>query len=133
MPSKNVIVVDGANVAYLERSKQGKPKISNLVAVRRTLEQKGYDPIIIVDASLKYDVDDPDQLEALIDDQVVRQAPAETEADYFILETAEQQDAQVISNDQFERYRDRYPWIVHRRVPLMIIDGQVQLYRQQLE
>ncbi len=133
MPHNKVIVVDAANVAYSERSKQGKPKVSNLVAVRRALEQKGYDPIIIADASLRYEVDDPDQLEALIDDQVIRQVPAETDADYFILETAEQHNAQVVSNDQFEPYRDKYPWIDQRRVPLMIVQGHVELYEPKLK
>ncbi len=133
MPQRNVIVVDGANVAYAERTKQGKPKVSNLVAVRRALEQRGYEPIIIADASLRYEVDDPDQLETLIDSQVIRQVPAETDADYFVLETAEQQNAPVVSNDQFEPYRDKYLWIDQRRVPLMIVEGQVEVYEPKLK
>jgi len=56
MNAKNVIVVDGANVAYVETSEEGQPKVSNLMAVRRTLEQKGYAPLIIVDASLRHSI-----------------------------------------------------------------------------
>jgi len=130
MTLSEVVVVDGANVAYAELSQKGEPKVSNLMAVRHALKQKGYEPILIVDASLRHQVDDPDQLEALIDDQVIRQAPAGTDADYFILEIAEQQGAYVVSNDEFERWRDQYPWIERRRVPLMIVKGQVELYEK---
>jgi hypothetical protein len=130
MTLSEVVVVDGANVAYAELSQKGEPKVSNLMAVRHALKQKGYEPILIVDASLRHQVDDPDQLEALIDDQVIRQAPAGTDADYFSLEIAEQQGAYVVSNDEFERWRDQYPWIERRRVPLMIVKGQVELYEK---
>ena len=67
---KRIAVVDGANIAYVERSRQGDPKISNLLAVRAALEKKGYEPLIIVDASLIYRIDDRPQLEALIQDQM---------------------------------------------------------------
>jgi hypothetical protein len=127
------IVVDGANVAFAERSSAGEPKVSNIVAARRALRARGYAPIIIIDATLRHEVDDPGQLEGLIDSQKVRQAPAGTDADYFVLETAEQEHAQVVSNDEFEQYRDDYPWIGERRVPFMIIDGDVQLYEDQLD
>jgi hypothetical protein len=133
MAKKSVIVVDGANVAYIEESKEGEPKVSNLVAVRKDLEARGYEPVIIVDASLRHQVDDPDQLEALMDDQKIHQAPAGTDADYFILQFAEQKDALVVSNDEFEQYQDQFPWIEQRRVPLMIVHGDVQLYGSDLE
>jgi len=37
---KEVVVIDGANVAYEERSAGGKPKLSNLLKVRRELEEQ---------------------------------------------------------------------------------------------
>ncbi len=40
MTSHNAIIVDGANVAYAELSSKGDPKVSNLVAARRVLQQK---------------------------------------------------------------------------------------------
>jgi hypothetical protein len=133
MSRRPIIVVDGANVAYVELSAKGQPKVSNLVAVRRALEQKGYEPLIFVDASLIYKIDDRPQLEALINDQIIRQVPAATDADYFVLETADHYRAQIVSNDEFEPYRDRYPWIEDRRVPLMITQGRVELYEPKLE
>lgn len=56
---------DGAKIACAERSQKGDPKVSNILAVRAQPEKKGYEPLIILDASLVY----------AIDNQVVRQAP----------------------------------------------------------
>ena len=126
--SASKLVVDGANVAYAELSHAGDPKVSNLVAMLDVLRQEGYEPIVIIDASLRHDVDDPEQLEALLDEYVCCQVPADTDADYFILETADRLQASVVSNDEFEEWLDDYPWIEERRVPFMIIHGQVELY-----
>ncbi len=133
MGSKEIVLVDGANVAYIEQSKGGSPKVSNLVAVRKKLESLGYRPIIIVDAALRHEIDDPKQLESLIDDQVVRQAPAGTDADFFIIETAEEEHAKIVSNDEYFDYRDKYKWIPERRVPVMIINGDVTFYDDKLK
>jgi hypothetical protein len=131
--AKKMAVADGANIAYIERSRQGDPKVSNILAVRSALEKRGYEPIIIVDASLIYEIDDRAQLEALIDGQVVHQVPAQTDADYFIIEAAEEHKAIIVSNDQYEPYLKENPWIEKRRVPLMIINGEVELYEPKLE
>ena len=48
---RKTVVIDGANVAYEERSAGGKPKLSNLLKVRRELEERGQEAVIIVDAS----------------------------------------------------------------------------------
>ena len=131
--SKRIAVIDGANIAYSERSQKGDPKVANILAVRTVLEKEGYEPIVIVDASLVYEIDDRPQLEALINDRVVRQVPAETDADYFIIETAREHNALIISNDQYESYQKDNPWIDKRRVPVMIIRGNAELYEPKLE
>jgi hypothetical protein len=125
---KDVIVIDGANVAYEERSAGGKPKLSNLLKVRREIEERGIEAIILVDASLKYDIDDQQQLETLIRSQQVRQVPAGTDADFFIIQLADQLDARIVTNDRYKDYADRYAWIAERRVPYMIVKGEVVLY-----
>ncbi len=132
MTKPRTAVVDGANVAYIEQSAEGKPKVSNLVAVYQALKDKGYDPIIIIDATLHHNVDDPQQLEALLEQQKVRQAPAGTDADFFVLDTAERFDAIVVTNDRYEDYLDRFPWFEERRVPVMIVRGKVELYEPDL-
>lgn len=130
--ANEVIVVDGANVAWEEQTKDDKPKVSNIIAMRQALEKEGYDPLIIIDASLRHDIDDPNQLETLIDNQRIRQSPAGTEADYFVIQIAKQENAKIISNDMFEKYRhgDDGDWIWNHRTPFMIVDGQVQLYKE---
>ena len=134
MPERKPVVVDGSNVAFEETTAAGKPKVAHLVAVRRELERLGFDPIIvIVDAAFHHQVDDPRQLESLIDDQVVRQAPAGTDADYFVLTTAGEERAVVVSNDLYRPYEHQFPWIRKRRIPLMIVDGHVELYEPKLE
>ena len=125
---KEVIVIDGANVAYEERSAGGKPKLSNLLKVKRELEERGCEALIIVDASLKYDIDDQTQLETLIRSQQVRQVPAGTDADYFIIQFADQLDARVVTNDRYKDYAQQYPWLTQRRMPYMIVKGEVVLY-----
>jgi len=127
------IVVDGSNVAFEEFSKGGTPKVSNLVAVRKHLEERGFHPMIIVDASLKHKVDDPDQLDALILSERIHQVPAGTDADYWVLETAQRIDGLVVSNDRFLPYQDAYPWIEERRIPFMIIESLVQLYEPAID
>lgn len=127
------VIVDGSNVAFEEQSYGGKPKVSNLVLVRRLLEERGFKPIIIVDASLQHKIDDPGQLDGLIDKHLVHQAPAGTDADFWVLQMAEQEDALVVSNDRFQPYHERFPWIEERRLPFMIIEGDVQLYEPTIE
>ena len=128
---KRTVVIDGANVAYEERSGGGKPKLSNLLRVRRELEERGFEPVIIVDASLKYDIDDQERLETLIQSQQVRQVPAGTDADFFIIQFAHELDALMVTNDRYKDYADRYPWIPERRLPYMIVKGEVVLYDEE--
>src|ERR1044072_6513928 len=129
--AKEVIVIDGANVAYEERSAGGKPKLSNLLRVRGELEERGLEAVIIVDASLKFDIDDQSQREALIQSQQARQVPAVTEAGYVIIQFVEQFNARVVTNDRYKDYLDQYPWITDRRLPYMIVEGEVVLYEDE--
>lgn len=128
MVNNKYVIVDGANVAHEEVSASGDPRVSNIVSMRQALIDRGYSPLIIVDATLRHEIDDPEQLESLIDSGIIRQAPAGTDADYFILRTAERQKALVVSNDSFKSYRDEYSWISDRKVPFMIIKGQIELH-----
>lgn len=133
MARRPAIIIDGANVAYEGQPADSKPKVSSIVAVKQLVEELGFRAVIIVDASLRHAVDDPDQLEGLFRQGKVLQAPSGTAADYFVLRTADELEAQVISNDEFEPYRREFPWIKKRRVPYMVIGGRVELYRPKLK
>ena len=129
--AKEMVVIDGANVAYEEKSAGGKPNLANLLKVKSEMEGRGFDTVIIVDASLKYDIDDQSQMAALIESQHIRQVPAGTDADFFILDIADQHGARIVTNDQYRDYRERYPWIHDRLLPYMIVKGEVVLYEEQ--
>jgi hypothetical protein len=131
--SKRVAVVDGSNVAYLELSEDNKPQIDNLRKVSKKLKTKGYKPVVIIDASLQHEVDDPELLDDLEDTGFLHQAPAGTDADYFIVETADRKNGIIISNDTYDEYEEDYPWVARRRVPLMIVEGEVELYFEKMD
>jgi hypothetical protein len=48
------------------------------------------------------------------------------------LETAERLHAQVVSNDEYRPYRDRFPLIDELQVPYMVINGHVEIYQPAL-
>jgi hypothetical protein len=123
------VVIDGSNVAYAEQTEEGKPRVENIaLAIEATRPQ--YDQVVvIVDAALRHQIDRPDELEKMLDEQAVRQAPADTPADYFVLQTADDLQADVLSNDTFRQYHKHWPWIEHRRIPYMIIEGRLIIYR----
>lgn len=128
MAERPVAVVDGSNVAHEETTHDGKPKLANILAVRHAMEARGYHVIVIVDAALYHTIDDPEQLNSLIDRQVIRQAPAGTDADFFVLATADDEHGIVVSNDRYQPYQERFPWIRGRRQPFMIVEGEVEVY-----
>ncbi len=121
------VIVDGSNVAWEEQTGDGKPRVANLLAMAEALAEHEMEAVSVVDASLRHQVDDADELEELIDAQRVRQAPADTEADLFVLRLAEEFDALVVSNDTFDERTDEFPWVQQRRVPFMIVHGHVVL------
>lgn len=127
------IVVDGSNVAWEQQTDEGVPRVSNVVAVERALRERGYEPLVIIDATLRHQVDDPDQLEGLVDGGRLLQAPAGTEADYFVLVTARQQDAAIVSNDTFDDWKDDFGDERRRRVPYMLVGEEVQLHQPSLD
>jgi hypothetical protein len=57
--------------------------------------------------------------------------PAGTDADFFIIQFADQLDALMVTNDRYKDYADRFPWIPERRLPYMIVKGEVVLYEEE--
>ena len=124
----NVVLVDGSNVAH---SIEGEPPhVANLIAVRDKLREEGLEPIIVADASLRHQIDDPQRYEKMIDDGMVRQAPAGTDADYFILSFARELNASVVSNDRFRDRIKQFPEIRDRVIRYMIVQDEVVLERR---
>lgn len=101
------VIVDGSNVA-LHRSRKG--RIRNIKIMIKALERKGFKVKVIVDASLRYRIDKPSELEELINQGKIIQAPPGTPADYFILKLAEDLNAIVVSNDMYREWWKEFPW-----------------------
>lgn len=127
-PRSNVVLVDGSNVAH--SSEGGAPRLANILVVRDKLIEDGLDPIIVVDAALRHQIDDDRRFEELVEGGTIRQAPAGTDADYFLLEFAEEFDASIVSNDRFRDRIEKYPELRSRLVKYMIVGDEVVLERR---
>lgn len=126
--TSNVVIVDGSNVAHATEG--APPSVNNLVVVRNKLRAESLDPIIVADAALRHQIDDPDAYERLIDAGYVRQAPAGTDADYFILSFARELGACVVSNDRFRDRVKQFPEARDRVIRYMIVNDEVVLERR---
>ena len=124
----NRAIVDGSNVAHSGEGDVG--QLRDIVAVREKLAAEGYEPIVIVDAALRHRIDDPAGYERMVNDGELRQAPAGTDADYFILSFARDMDGVVVSNDRFKDRLKSFPELRRRIVRYMVVDGDVVLERR---
>ena len=123
-----LVLVDGSNVAHSSEGDQG--HLANITLVCDKLREEGYEPLVLVDAALRHQIDDRAGYERMVDAGAIRQAPAGTDADYFILSFARELGASIVSND---RYRDRiarYPEVEERIIRYMIVADEVVLERR---
>jgi len=108
---KVYIIVDGSNIAYYKRTHKKKAKYKNLEIVKEFLQDLSINfPIcweIVIDASLRYMIDDKDALERAIKKGLIIQCPGNIEADIFILDffSRHPKDTAIISNDNFKKYK----------------------------
>ena len=122
------VIVDGSNVAH--SSEGDKAALDNIRLVREKLIEEGYEPIVLADAALRHQIDDGDGFEALVEDGTIKQAPAGTDADYFILSFARELDADIVSNDRFKDRVEAFPEVKERIIRYMIVNGEVVLERR---
>lgn len=125
---REVVVVDGSNVAYAVEGEG--PQLANILAVCAKLEEEGLRPLVLVDARLRHTINDQTGYERMVDAGQIRQAPAGTDADYFILSFARELDARVVSNDRFRDRESGFPGISERLIRFMVVDGEVVLERR---
>lgn len=122
------VIVDGSNVAH--SSEGEKALLANIRAVREKLIEEGYQPVVLADAALRHQIDDENGFEALVEDGTIKQAPAGTDADYFILSFARELDANIVSNDRFKDRVDAFPEVKTRVIRFMIVNGEVVFERR---
>jgi len=118
-----IALVDGSNVAHSTEGE--KPRLRNIDLVTEKLLEEGYEPIVVSDAALRHQIDEDRRYEELIDQGKVRQAPAGTDADYFILSFARELDAAIVSNDRFRDRLDAFPDARDRMIRYMIVADEV--------
>lgn len=126
--SKPIVLVDGSNVAHSTEGE--KAQLVNILAVREKMAEEGFEPVVVVDAALRHQIDDRKGYEQLVESGVVRQAPAGTDADYFILSFARELDARIVSNDRFRDRLDAFPDAGDRLIRYMIVEREVVLERR---
>jgi len=126
---KEKLAVDLLNILYEDRDEEGKLKVENVKKVYNYLLKENYEPFLIVDASAKYQMDDENEYEFLVNAKVVIQAPAGRKADIFILKIAKTFKCKFLTNDLYKDYYEEYgkDWIIKSRKTCMFIDGQLIL------
>ena len=121
-------IVDGSNVAHSTEGER--PRLRNIILVRDKLREEGMEAILVVDAALRHRIDDPAGLERLVDAGEINQAPAGTDADYFILSFARELDAAIVSNDRFKDRIASFPEAAEDMIRYMIVADEVVLERR---
>ncbi|HEY2066203.1 MAG TPA: hypothetical protein VGG84_09620 [Gemmatimonadaceae bacterium] len=124
----SLVLVDGSNVAH--SSEGERPLLGNITAVCDKLREEGYEPVVVVDAALRHQIDDRGGYERMVDEGAIRQAPAGTDADYFILSFARELDASIVSNDRFRDRQKAFPDAARRLIRYMVVKGEVVLERR---
>ena len=124
----SLVLVDGSNVAH--SSEGDHALLSNIIAVCDKLREEGYEPLVLVDAALRHQIDDHSACERLVDSGEIRQAPAGTDVDYFVLSFARELDASIVSNDRFRDRQKSFPDAVKRLIKHMVVKGEVVLERR---
>jgi hypothetical protein len=122
------VIVDGSNVAH--SSEGERPLLENILAVRDKLVEEGYDPVILADAALRHQIDEESAFEKMIESGEIKQAPAGTDADYFILSFARELEATIVSNDRFKDRVEAFPEVRDRVIRYMIVNGEVVFERR---
>ena len=63
------VVVDASNVAYHVKNENGEPKLANILAAVKALEESEDEFVIIADASLRHDIDDKEKFLKLLESE----------------------------------------------------------------
>jgi len=127
-PQSERVIVDASNVAH--STEKSSARLANIRLVRDRLTEDGLTPILVADAALRHQIDDADGYEVLVKAGEIQQAPAGTDADYFILTFARELDASVLSNDRFKDRIASFPEVRNRIIRYMIVAGEVVLERR---
>ncbi len=107
------VIVDGNNIAY-HLSSDGRPQAKNLLLAYNSLTTGGYRPVFVISSALSQAIDKLRTLDSFISRAQVIVAPRGTNDDLTIIKTAQERNADIVSNDRFLDWMDRYPWVQDR-------------------
>ena len=131
-----IVYIDGSNVAWNNGSKKNgdRPNARNIIYVIEEIKKRNPKEIVtFCDANLKYEVEDKNILSEAKKKYDIREVPAGTKADTYIIGFAEKKkNAYVITNDTFGDYLKVHPknipyWNEHRIAFMVDKDGRVVL------
>lgn len=107
------VVIDGSNVAHNSRGNaNSKATFSNILFMIEDLKKRGFTEITIMsDASLKHKVSDKEKLEEIKAQCEYLEAPAEIQADIFIIKYVKMHHCLLVSNDIFREWKNQDPWV----------------------
>jgi hypothetical protein len=112
-PARKDVIVDGTNIAYY-LTPDGKPSVSNILRAMNSLTYLKLRVKVVVSSALKHMIDKPEKLSELIQEGYIIEAPRGTDDDLTIITMAEKLNANIISNDRFLNWAQRYPWVSDR-------------------
>jgi len=121
-------LIDGSNVAHATEGDAA--RLANILLVRDKLAERGFLPIIVADAALRHQIDDVEGYERLVEDGTIHQAPAGTDADYFLLSFAKELDASLVSNDRFRDRSRQFAEVRRQIIRYMILAHEVVFERR---
>src|SRR5262249_17509968 len=130
---KEIAVIDASNVLHLEVPRQQKPRIKNIYAVVNAVKASGREPILVIETATLSTVGDPENLEKLLAESFVLSIPDGSDASRAVLETAQERDAIVVSNNTYSDYWGEYPWVELCRLPVALVDGHVCLLERRFK
>jgi hypothetical protein len=125
------VIIDASNLAHYGKEKDSKPKLKNILHAVNALEKDGHDFVIIADASLKHEIDNKKNFKILLDEKAIEEAPSGTDADHFILNLAEEENAKILSNDLFREFFDEFKDINSRRLPYSFKNDKIIMGKSQ--
>ncbi len=109
-PTENAIdiIIDGNNVAFDNVPKGQPPRFRNLELSLMYYVKKNLHVRVVVDASLRHEIDDKKVFNQALDQKFITQSPAGVQADEYILKLAlVHPQSKIVSNDNFENWRNR--------------------------
>ncbi len=123
---KGRIYVDGIDLLDLEHVNDAQFSTEKLEMVLAELKRMGYEPKAVVDDSVLFEINNEVLFENILQLEDVQLAPINTDMEYYILNLAQVFNSKIVTNDLYEEYQEKFPWIEERRVTVSIKDGLVQ-------